>query len=141
MSTSYSTWDIAEHTICYDGGTFMAEHGTVTLIDPDSVTHSDFAWMVAVPADTNRNGMARNRVYRLSTAPGSYVNTVEVQKHVWDFLRFHHDGMATFGTWIDNGHLYIDHVIFTTLADATARAIEAEEKAIYNLKTKETVTL
>lgn len=131
------TYDVAHYTVYNSGGTFRSNLGVTVLVSSASVLHSDFAWVVAVTPDMRANGMARNKAYRVGANP----SILSVQEHMWDFLRFYHDGTHTFGTWLDKGLLYIDHVVITSKTDAFTIAHEREEKAIYNLLTKETVTL
>lgn len=124
------TYETAYDTFNNQGGTYSIYAGRITKVDPDSVVHGDWAWCVAYKP----HAPASNAVYVVSSV-------VEIQEALWSFLTHNHNGDSLFGMWIDKGKLYIDHVTLESEKAARAIGIQHGEKAIYNLKTKETVTL
>lgn len=131
------TLAVAQNTIQNNGGTFSHALGTIR----EAVTPKDAAnaWLVAVePAHWGKNTVTE--VTSISRNTGFSEREI-ITGAVWDFIRNHHDGMSHFGTWLDNGKLYIDHVIFTDRENAERIARERGELAIFNLSTKETVSL
>jgi hypothetical protein len=131
------TLAVAQYTVQNNGGTFSHALGSVSVANtPDNPTH---AWVVAVPPMSRGQNTVTN-VAEIQAATGFGQQEI-ITGAVWDFIRLHHDGMSFFGTWLDGGFLYIDHVIFTTLETATRIAKERGELAIYNVATGATENL
>lgn len=130
------TLTVAQYTVQNNGGTFSHALGTVEAVSiPTDPTK---AWLVAV--EPHHSG--KNTVTHMGSMTDiGWEHETIITGAVWDFIRHHHDGFHMFGTWIADGKLYIDHVIFTTLETATRIAKERGEKAIYNLSTGATHTL
>lgn len=125
------TLSVAHHTLHNMGGTYSHSLGSVRILPvPENPVH---AWVVAVPPESGgENTVTDVDAIQRSTGFGP----VEIiAGAVWDFIRLHHDGIHLFGTWINDGKLYIDHVVMTTLETATRIAKERGEKAIYNMAT------
>lgn len=132
---TYSTQDVAEYSIFNGGGTWISSYGVITRIDAVSaILHASYAWCVA----RTPSAPYRNTVTNLDTS--AFVINDVATGAVWDFISNHHDG-GYFGTWVDGDKLYIDHVELCSLEHAAIKAQSMGEKAIYNLITKETVTL
>lgn len=126
------TYEVAQHTIEYGGGTFTHALGRIEQFRTEG--QEEFVWAVGFKPP---NGT--NTVTRLDTV--AFHPDMVITGAIWDFIRLHHDGRHPFGTWIDDGKLYIDHVIITDKESALDYARENGEIAIYNLVTKETVTI
>lgn len=132
---TYSTQDVAEYSIFNGGGTWLSSLGVITRIDGESVIlHSTFAWCVA----RTPSHPYRNTVTALNTT--AFEISDVATGAVWDFVSNHHDG-GYFGTWVNGNNLYIDHVELCSLEHAAVKAESMGEKAIYNLITKETISL
>lgn len=129
------TLDVAQYTVQNGGGTFSHSLGSVRIPPvPENPIH---AWVVAVTPTNGSNTVTD--VGRI-TRTGFDAETI-IAGAVWDFIRLHHESGHMFGTWFNDGKLYIDHVIFTTKETAERIARERGELAIFNLSTKETVSL
>jgi hypothetical protein len=124
------TLQAARKIVDNGGGTFYMLAGSIMEKRPTNLPLDQ--WVVGVEP---KNG--ENKIYDLA------VHTVyEVATYLFEFVAYAHDPEEFFGAWIDDGKLYMDHVLITPDKDeALGLARERGEKAIFNLKTKETVTL
>jgi hypothetical protein len=117
MSTAET---IVDDSIYHGGGTYSRnDDGSITTV---TTTDAATSWVVAVAPE-----FGSNRDHPLPFAVQGMSN----------FLNWHHDADYLFGTWVNKGTLYIDHVMLTTEEHAMHVAREAGELAIYNLHTKE----
>ena len=116
-------------SILRNGGATVRRRGNGYWV-PAHAEHRGVAWAVAVQHEGNR-------VVKF-TPNDPFVDVLaEIDRAAvdWDFTDWY------LGAWIDDGVLYIDHVILTNRPLAEKIGRENGQSAIYNVDTGETVRL